>query len=157
VEVVSDPSTQRVTGLRVVRNSLVGVANKQKAVPATPSGDASEESHERVLPCDLLIRAVGYKCEPISSKIPFSTSTNTIPHTKGRVIVAPGTSSAPLPGLFVTGWLKRGATGIIASNIPDAKETAAAIGEDLRAGLLAPLEDSLVQGSELVSDCCWVV
>jgi NADPH-dependent glutamate synthase beta subunit-like oxidoreductase len=157
MEVISDPATQRVTGLKVVRNNLVGVAGKQKAVPVTPSGEASEESHQRVLPCDLLIRAVGYRCEPISSKIPFSTATNTIPHAKGRIVDAAGTSSAPLPGMYVTGWLKRGATGIIASNIPDAKDTAAAIGEDLRAGLLTQLEDSLIVGSELVSsDNFWL-
>jgi adrenodoxin-NADP+ reductase len=47
-------------------------------------------------------------------------------------------------GLYVTGWLKRGATGIIASNVPDAKETAASIGEDLRAGHLSELSDTLL-------------
>jgi hypothetical protein len=52
--------------------------------------------------------------------------------------------------MYVTGWLKRGATGIIASNIPDAKETAAAIAEDLR-GVLQQLDDSLLEDSALVS------
>jgi hypothetical protein len=41
-------------------------------------------------------------------------------------------------GLYVTGWLKRGPTGIIGSNINDARETAAAVIEDLQlSGLLA--------------------
>ena len=41
-------------------------------------------------------------------------------------------SSSVVPGLYVSGWLKRGPTGIIGSNIADAKETTAAILEDLK-------------------------
>jgi hypothetical protein len=36
----------------------------------------------------------------------------------------------------VTGWLKRGSTGIIASNIPDAKETATSLIEDIENGVV---------------------
>jgi len=39
-------------------------------------------------------------------------------------------------GVYVAGWLKRGPSGIIGSNIPDAKETAAAILEDRASGVL---------------------
>jgi len=38
--------------------------------------------------------------------------------------------------LYVTGWLKRGSTGIIASNIPDAKETANSLIEDIENGVV---------------------
>lgn len=38
--------------------------------------------------------------------------------------------------LYVTGWLKRGSTGIIASNIPDAKETANSLIEDIEYGVI---------------------
>lgn len=41
-----------------------------------------------------------------------------------------------MPGLYCTGWVKRGPTGIINSNIIDARETVACIMEDLKAGRL---------------------
>ena len=40
------------------------------------------------------------------------------------------------PGLYVTGWLKRGPSGVILNNIPDAAETAAAVLADRAAGKL---------------------
>jgi hypothetical protein len=51
-------------------------------------------------------------------------------------------SSAPAPvtGLYVAGWLKRGPTGILGTNIPDAKETANSIAEDFREGRLESKE-----------------
>lgn len=33
-------------------------------------------------------------------------------------------------GVYVTGWLKRGPSGIIGTNIPDAKETAVSVIDD---------------------------
>ena len=45
-------------------------------------------------------------------------SSNRVPHQQGFVE----------PGLYVSGWLKRGPQGIIASNIGDAQETAGGSG-----------------------------
>lgn len=156
LEAQSHPATGRVSALKVVRNKLVGASGQQKAVPLTPeSGDGSVVQS---FPCDLLIKSVGYKCEPISSTIPFSKVTNTVPSAKGRALAqqlkAEGGNEfpSPVPGLYVTGWLKRGATGIIASNIPDAKETAAAIGEDIKAGQLTQLDDALLSLSADAKD-----
>lgn len=36
-----------------------------------------------------------------------------------------------MKGLYVTGWLKRGPSGIIGTNINDAKQTAASVIEDI--------------------------
>lgn len=155
LEAVSDPSTCRVSALKVVRNKLTGAANQQKAVPLTPESDNDSSSAGPVLqsiPCDLLIKSVGYKCESISPAIPFSKATNTVPSSKGRALSTEAGGNGPplaVPGLYVTGWLKRGATGIIASNIPDAKETAAAIGEDIKNGLLNQVDDALVSNTEV--------
>jgi ferredoxin/flavodoxin---NADP+ reductase len=52
-----------------------------------------------------------------------------VPNDRGRVL-APE-SGAPLSGLYVAGWVKRGPTGLIGSNKPDGVETAAAMLEDL--------------------------
>lgn len=133
---------EQVKGIKVVRNKLTGVAHKQKAVPVSVDGENSDATE--VLPCDLLIKSVGYKCEKLGDSVPFNTQTHTVPQSKGRVVQSVQPDASPVTGLYVTGWLKRGATGIIASNIPDAKETAAAIGEDLRAGVLKDLDNALL-------------
>lgn len=38
--------------------------------------------------------------------------------------------SSVIPGLYVCGWLKRGPTGIIGTNLTDAEETAHSISQD---------------------------
>jgi NADPH-dependent glutamate synthase beta subunit-like oxidoreductase len=146
-----DGGVDRVAALKIVRNKLTGVAHNQRASPLSPSNeeeDAYAANVVEALPCDLLIKSVGYKCEGLGNSIPFNPQTHTVPQVKGRVVASNlvdwPDNSVPLTGMYVTGWLKRGATGIIASNIPDAKETAAAIGEDLRAGLLKDVDDSLL-------------
>lgn len=45
--------------------------------------------------------------------------------------------AAPVPGLYCVGWVKRGPSGIIGTNIGDAQETTASILEDSRGGALA--------------------
>eukprot|EP01032_Pedospumella_encystans_P011739 gene11739-13629_t len=139
-EIVGDRN--EVKALHVVRNTLTGAAHKQKAVPMAAEGENNHASE--VLPCDLLIKSVGYKCEKLGDSIPFNPQSHTVPQLKGRVVQSSQPEAAPVSGLYVTGWLKRGATGIIASNIPDAKETAAAIGEDLRASVLKNVDDALL-------------
>ncbi len=41
-----------------------------------------------------------------------------------------------VPGLYVSGWLKRGPSGIIGTNIADARETAKAVVQDVQAGTI---------------------
>ena len=55
--------------------------------------------------------------------------THTFPHENGRIL--DHIHGKIVPGLYVTGWAKRGPTGIIGSNIPDAKETATSVCADL--------------------------
>lgn len=53
----------------------------------------------------------------------------TVRHLRGRV--ERPFSNKGLGGLYVVGWLKRGPSGIIGTNMLDAKETVASILEDL--------------------------
>ena len=56
-----------------------------------------------------------------------------MPNEKGRV--------KDMPGIYVAGWIKRGPTGVIGTNKPDAAETAEAMLADAAAGtLLSPGE-----------------
>ena len=49
------------------------------------------------------------------------------------------------PGLYCAGWLKRGPSGIVGTNIPDARETVAALLQDAESGALPNVGDSADQ------------
>ncbi|CAJ1419929.1 unnamed protein product [Effrenium voratum] len=101
-------STQgALTGIRMSRNQLSGEPGKQQATPA----DASQNLE---VSCGLLVRSVGFDILPMAG-LPLSS--NRVPHRNGCVESA-GPGSA---GLYVSGWLKRGPTGIIGSNIGAAR------------------------------------
>ncbi|MER7152541.1 NADP oxidoreductase, partial [Streptomyces lydicus] len=78
----------------------------------------------------LVLRSVGYRGTP-QPGLPFDETTGTVPHQAGRVL----RDGAPLPGVYVAGWIKRGPTGVIGTNRPCAKETAQSLLAD--AGALA--------------------
>jgi adrenodoxin-NADP+ reductase len=132
------------------RCELTGEAHRQTA---TPTGE------EVTLPCDLLLTSVGYKTLPIDSEIPFNFQSHTIPHSQGRVVASPtvGTRSEGewegggakegqlMKGIYVTGWCKRGPSGIIGTNISDAKETVGSVLQDLQSGELRSVEEEEAQ------------
>jgi ferredoxin--NADP+ reductase len=113
--------------MKIVRNQLV--AGKDGSIKAEPTGEYEE------LPVDLVFRSVGYKGVAIPG-LPFDERSGVVPHQKGRVTDASG---QPAVGLYVSGWIKRGPSGVIGTNKPDAAETAATMLEDAAAGaMLAP-------------------
>jgi ferredoxin--NADP+ reductase len=82
-----------------------------------------------------VFKSVGYRGVALPG-IPFDRERGVVPNSSGRVVGADG---APLEGLYVVGWIKRGSTGVIGTNKTDARETVRAMLEDRRAGrLLAP-------------------
>jgi ferredoxin/flavodoxin---NADP+ reductase len=85
----------------------------------------------KTLAADLVVRSVGYRGLPLSG-VPFDPSTGRVPHAEGRVIRDGGFS----PDEYVTGWIKRGPTGVIGTNKSDAVETVASLLADLRDGAL---------------------
>jgi ferredoxin--NADP+ reductase len=100
----------RVTGIRLRRNSLAYQAGAVVAVPTDETVD---------LDCGLVLRAVGYQGAPVRG-LPFDEVTRTVPHTRGRVS----------PGTYVAGWVKRGPSGVIGTNKWDAAETVRSLLED---------------------------
>lgn len=113
----------RVAGVRLVHNELY----RDDRGTLRPRPTAREE----ILPCGLVFRAVGYRGVALPG-LPFDARSGTVPNDEGRVL-DPATG-APLPGFYVTGWIKRGPNGVIGTNKPDAAETAAHLLEDARAG-----------------------
>ena len=120
-EILPSPTHPSTAGSIVfAKNRLEGEAHRQCAV------STGETEH---LPCELILKSVGYKSQPVGG-VPFDPKTNTIPNLHGRVIHSRDQPSI-VPGLYVSGWLKRGPSGIIGTNITDAKETVSCILEDL--------------------------
>lgn len=109
--------TERVERLRFVRNQLSGAPFEQVAL--------ATEHHEE-LECGLVFRSIGYKGGPIPG-LPFDSARGIVPNKAGRV----DNGGAALPGLYVTGWIKRGPSGIIGTNRADSLETVEALLEDL--------------------------
>ncbi len=73
-----------------------------------------------VLPCNLTVTCIGYDWHPLPG-VPVDPGTGKVRHSLGQVLDEDG---ADLGGLFVTGWAKRGPTGIIGTNRADSVETA---------------------------------
>ena len=124
VELVGNQDGQ-VVGLRVVRNRLVEDGRGGLRAEAT---DQSE-----LLPVGLVFRSVGYHGVPLAG-LPFDHKRGVVPNELGRGLASPG--GAPMPGVYVSGWIKRGPSGVIGTNKRDAVETVKAMLEDLALGKL---------------------
>lgn len=111
-----------VGGMRIVRNRLESAAGRIRAVPT----DVFED-----LDVGMVFRSVGYRGVPLAD-VPFRDDWGTVPHEAGRVLDAPG--GDVVPGLYVAGWIKRGPSGVIGTNKPDALETVERLVEDAAAG-----------------------
>ncbi|TML93506.1 MAG: NADP oxidoreductase [Actinobacteria bacterium] len=96
------------------------VHNRLEYGRAVPTGD------EEVLQCGLVLRAVGYRGDPVPG-VPFDPRTGRIPNDDGRVLAEDG---RPLRGEYAVGWIKRGPSGVIGTNKKCAAETVAHIVED---------------------------
>ncbi|WP_424937427.1 MULTISPECIES: FAD-dependent oxidoreductase [Bacteria] len=79
-------------------------------------------------------RAIGYAGSPLRG-VPFDASSSTIPHEAGAVLDEDG---ARIPGLFTTGWIKRGPVGLIGSTKADARQTVDTLLADVSSGAGRP-------------------
>lgn len=112
----------RVSGLRTERTELVGDASVRG------TGELVDT------PVQAVYRAVGYHGSPVAG-VPFDEARGVIPNEGGRVI---GDDDAPVPGVYATGWIKRGPVGLIGSTKSDAQETIRHLVADLQAGVGLP-------------------
>ena len=119
---------ERVESAVFEQTRLVGPAYRQRA---EGTGILSE------IPCGLLFRSVGYQGVPIPG-LPFHEEDGIIPNTLGRV----EHGGRPMPGIYVSGWIKRGPSGQIGTNKPDGHETAHALLADIAALTPCPEPDT---------------
>ncbi len=115
-----DDGTGAVGGMRLVRNRLYATATGTLQPKAT--GEFED------LPVGLVFRSVGYRGVPLPG-VPFNDDWGVILNDKGRVLDPQ--AKHPLVGQYTAGWIKRGPTGVIGTNKPDAVETVAGMVEDL--------------------------
>ncbi|KUN06113.1 NADP oxidoreductase [Streptomyces yokosukanensis] len=99
----------------------VGAVRFERTAPDGQGGVTGTGRFEDV-PAQVVLRSVGYRGVPLDG-LPFDTASGTVPNTAGRVLRAGGAS----PDEYVAGWIKRGPTGVIGTNRPCAKETAASL------------------------------
>ena len=138
-----------VEAVEIVHNRLVADAEGRISAVAT--------DRREVIPCGIVLRSVGYRGIPVPGA-PFDERRETMPNREGRVL---DESDAIIPGLYCTGWIKRGPTGVIGTNKKDANETVELLLEDARAGLLerhndADVADLLAQrGVTPVTEADW--
>ncbi|EGD54732.1 4Fe-4S ferredoxin iron-sulfur binding domain-containing protein [Gordonia neofelifaecis NRRL B-59395] len=84
-----------------------------------------------VIEAGLVLTAIGYRGRPVPG-LPFDDDKGTVAHVAGRVV----NDGEPIPGLYVTGWIKRGPSGFIGTNKTDSGETVANLLADAEAGAL---------------------
>jgi ferredoxin--NADP+ reductase len=113
-----------VESVEFVHNELVseGGQSVARATDRTDSVDAS-----------LALRSIGYRGQPVGD-LPFDERRGVVPNEHGRVL---GPDGIPVPGVYVSGWIKRGPRGVIGSNRIDSEETVEQLIADFTTGKLA--------------------
>lgn len=137
----------RLAGVRLERTALDGPAFSQRAVP---TGDVE------VVPCDLALYAVGYVATPPAildgaDAGDAGGAAGGYAHEGGRVLGE--------RGLYCAGWCKRGPSGIVGTNVADARETVAAVLADLEGrtetAAVSAVDDALLAPAATTSWADW--
>ena len=113
----------RLTAMQMVKNELYATDSGTLRPRAT---DQFEE-----LPVDMVFRSVGYRGVPLPD-VPFDERRGVIANAEGRVLETDG--QEPLTGIYASGWIKRGPTGVIGTNKPDALQTVKCMVADVADG-----------------------
>ena len=129
-----------VVAMKLVKNELF--ASDDGSLRPRPTDELED------LPVDMVFRSVGYRGVALP-EVPFYEKWGTVPNDCGRVLAERG--GEQLPGLYVSGWIKRGPSGVIGTNKPDAAETVERMVADAAAGrLLTPANPDPAASDDLV-------
>ncbi|MBE1537628.1 FAD-dependent oxidoreductase [Actinomadura algeriensis] len=119
VEIVG---TDRVEGLKLERTRL------------DENGRVTGTGEYETLPVGMVLRSVGYQSVPLNG-VPFDERSYVVPNEGGRILAPDG---AQVPREYVTGWIKRGPSGVVGTNKSDAAETVRNLLADLPADRKPP-------------------
>jgi ferredoxin--NADP+ reductase len=118
VEIYDDGGSGQVAGIKFERMELDGTGNVKG------TGEFVD------YPVQAVYRAIGYHGSPLD-ELEYDAKRGVVPNEGGRVLDAEGN---PVPGIYATGWIKRGPVGLIGHTKGDALETIGFLLED-RLGL----------------------
>ena len=110
----------RVSGIKTERTELTG------------DGSVRGTGKFTTWPVQAVYFATGYRSDAVDG-VPFNSEKNVINNDGGHVIDEEG---AIVPGLYTTGWEKRGPVGLIGNTKSDASETIGMLLDDAAAGTL---------------------
>ncbi|KAH0612626.1 uncharacterized protein H6S33_009006 [Morchella sextelata] len=110
--------------------------------PFSPTSRVTQTGETETIQTGLAFRSIGYLSEPIPGfeelDIPFNGARGLVPNEDGRVVhpldPATGEPGVPVPGVYTSGWVKRGPTGVIATTMYDAFDTGDVMVSDWVAG-----------------------
>jgi ferredoxin--NADP+ reductase len=131
-----------VSSMKLVRNELF----------ATDAGTlrprAVDEFEE--LPVGLVFRSIGYRGVPLEG-VPYNENWGVIYNEAGRVVSVD--TKEPILGQYTAGWIKRGPSGVIGTNKPDATETAENMIRDLASEkFLSPAQPDKASLEQFICD-----
>ncbi|HRP99758.1 MAG TPA: FAD-dependent oxidoreductase, partial [Terrimesophilobacter sp.] len=104
--------------LEIVGDGAVEALRFERTRP-DGAGGAVGTGEVRDLPVQAVYRAIGYFGSPLTD-IPFDAQRGVIPNAAGRALDEGGEE---VPGIYATGWIKRGPQGLIGATKSDAMET----------------------------------
>jgi ferredoxin--NADP+ reductase len=141
VELFSD-ADGRVAKMKLVRNTLVASETGTLSAKAT---DRFEE-----LEVGMVFRSVGYRGVALPD-VPFNDRWGVILNERGRVIDP--ASKKPIVGLYTSGWIKRGPSGVVGTNKPDSVESVTCMLEDFSTGsILQPANADADSAEKFISE-----
>jgi ferredoxin--NADP+ reductase len=114
VEIYDDGGSGRVAGIKFERMELDGTGNVKG------TGEFVD------YPVQAVYRAIGYHGSPLD-ELEYDAKRGVVPNEGGRVLDSAGN---PVPGIYATGWIKRGPVGLIGHTKGDALETIGFLLED---------------------------
>lgn len=140
-EIVGDEHGN-VTELKLVKNELY--ATDAGSIASRPTDETE------TLDVGLVFRSVGYRGVALPD-VAFHDRWGVILNQKGRVL-NPETQQPSL-GQYTAGWIKRGPSGVIGTNKPDAVETANCLLEDAKHGtVFAPSQPDRASVEQLIKE-----
>jgi ferredoxin--NADP+ reductase len=97
-----------------------------------------------------VFRSVGYRGVALPD-VPFHDRWGVILNERGRVVDPE--SKQPIVGLYTSGWIKRGPSGVVGTNKPDSVESVTCMLEDFSTGsILQPANADAASAEKFIAE-----